>query len=84
MAEASWLAEVSWLLAWANISMESLKNDHFFLLFYFVSGTKKQSSKPTKQWMNLSYLNKKISKCTIYMKQLDLREVYKKAITEER
>ena len=28
--------------------------------------------------MNLSYLNNNIGKCTIYIKQLDLRVVYKK------
>jgi len=33
--------------------------------------------------MNLPYLNKNISKCTIYIKQLDLREVYEKIITIE-
>jgi len=30
--------------------------------------------------MNLSYLNKNISKCTIYIKQIDLRVVYKKIL----
>jgi len=52
--------------------------------FDFVFGSKKQPSKPTKSWINLSYLNKNINKYTIYIKQLDLRVVYKKTITIER
>ena len=34
--------------------------------------------------MNLLYLNNNISKCTTYIKKLDLRVVYKKTITIER
>ena len=63
---------------------EILENDHFTLPFNSVFGSNKQPSKPTKSWINLPYLNKNISKCTIYTKQLDLREVYKKTITIER
>jgi len=63
---------------------EILENDHFALPFGFISGSNKQPSKSIKSWMNLSYLNKNISKCTIYIKQLDLMVVYKKIITIER
>ena len=73
-AQASWLlmteeillAQVSWMLAQANGCLKSWKNDHFALPFDFVFGSNKQPSKPTKSWMNLSYLNKNISKCKIY------------------
>ena len=41
---------------------EILENDNFDLPFDLVSGTNKQSSKPTESWMNFPYLNKKISK----------------------
>ena len=41
--------------------------DHFSLPFGFVSRSNKQSSKPIKSWINLSYLNNNISKCTIYI-----------------
>jgi len=54
------------MLAWASRCFKSWENDHFALPFDFVSGFNKQPSKPTKSWMNLSYLNKNISKCTIY------------------
>ena len=63
---------------------EILENDHFFLPLHLVNGFNKQPSKPTESWMNLSYLNKNISKCLIYIKQLDLRKVYKKTIIIER
>jgi len=61
-----------------------LKNDHFPLPFNFISGFNKQPSKPSESWMNLLYLSKNISKYTIYIKQVDLREVYKKTIIIER
>jgi len=60
---------------------EIFENDHFVLPFNLVSGSNKQPSKRTKSWINLPYLNENISKFTIYIKQLDLREVYKKTIT---
>ena len=66
------------MLAWASGCLKSWKNDHFALSFDFVSKSNKQPSKPTKSWMNLSYWNKNISKCTLYIKQLDLSLVYKK------
>jgi len=45
---------------------EILGNNHFVLPFDFVSGSNKQLSKPIESWMNLPYLNKNISKRTIY------------------
>ena len=72
------------MLAKASGCMKSWKNDHFGLPFDFVSGSNKQPSKPTKSWMNHSCLNKNISKCKIYIEQLDLRVVYMKTITIER
>ena len=62
-----------------NGCLKSWEND-----LDFVFGSNKKPSKPTKSRMNLLYLNKNISKCTIYIKQLDSRVVYKKTITVER
>ena len=58
------------MLAWANGCMKSLKNEHFAFHFNLVSGSNKQPSKSIESWMNLPYLNKNISKCTIYIKTI--------------
>ena len=66
-AEVFSLAQASQMLVWVNLGSKTFMERPFCPSFYFVSGSNKQPLKPTKSWMNLSYLNNNISKCIIYI-----------------